>query len=266
MIKARPFEPHLNYYLEAAAGRVPGLTIGNFFGYIPDIDPGDGFISFWDEREMVKFPDVAGPVYISSESAADAGTFFGVALDADYIEHQVIATLDGQNAVQMLNLNPAGTNDFLWVNSAVNVGVVPSVAKIYISTTNVLSGGKPDDTSTIIGIVFYDSSSSMSHEVMSNGALIVPGNKTMYTNTIRRFIGKNKDADINLEVQPFSLQFGVHTVPLVIAAFEIFQVNAGDMFAYPAKLEPKTRVRFTARTDTSNTTLSMDLSFVYENI
>lgn len=266
MIVAKGSSDQSSYFIEIARGTIPGQTISNMFGHIPDVDQSDGLIAFWDEKQEVTFPTVAGPVYISSEDAGDASTFIGAALDADYLEHTVTATLDGQNAVQMVNLDPTKTDDFLWVNSALNVGTTASLGKIYISTTNTLTAGKPTDTTTIIGIVYFDAAASISHEVMSNGSYIVPGNKELLVTNIRRFIGRNRDADIVLRVHPYSELLSTHTAPLVIAEFEIYEVNIEDTFSVPSRIVSKTRVQFSARTENPNTKLSVDMSFIIADL
>lgn len=251
------------YYMNISQGKVSGQAVANFYGYIPDLDTGDGLISFWDEKQQITFPSAAGPIYISSESASDVGgTFIASVLDVDYLEHTAIGFTNGQNAAQMTNVDATKTNDFIWVNSVTNVGLVPTTDKVYVSTTNALSGGKPIDTSTILSIVYYDTTEGFSHERGSSGAYVVPGNKSMYVTAIRRFIGKNKDADIVLCIHPYSEQEGQHTVPLVLAEFEIFQVNAQDDFITPSPVPSKTRIQYAAKTDNNNSALSVDTSFI----
>jgi len=157
-----------NFYFELAKGNIPGDSIGNIFGHIPDLDVADGLIAFWDEKQMITFPAAAGSVYVSSENASDTATYIGTALDSDYIEHPVVVTLNGQVAAQVLNA-AGGTNNFIWVNSLFNFSTVPTLGKVYLSSTNTLTAGKPTDTTKIMGISYFDTESipTISHEYMS---------------------------------------------------------------------------------------------------
>lgn len=255
-----PIVSSANYFAEIARSSYEGYEASNVIAYAPDVKQSEGRTGLWEEPYRVTFPSSAGPVYISSSSVADVGGIFvGVALDANYNEHTVSATLNGQNSVQLL---AATETNFLWVNSLANFTPTKTQGTLYVATSNTTTAGKPDDTTSIIGIVRYDSALLCSDEMMRNGAYIVPANKDFYAITDRAEVGKNKDVIIYLQVEFYNEALGTHNAPwLVGGPFHLYQTSRGNEFRIPSPVPPKTRFEYSVATESPNSAATIDLSF-----
>ena len=146
-----------SFYLEAARGRIDGVTVVHKFGLAQNINTADGESDIWDGMSADLGSNItpynwidSGPVdlQISSSSASDVGNeMSGEGLDEDWNLSSGSVILNGQTAV------PIGFQRNR-IHRAFNSGPTELVGIVYVSDLGTsLTAGVPDDPSKIRAIV-----------------------------------------------------------------------------------------------------------------
>lgn len=236
-----------DFYFEVGSGQVKGYR-GNFaLGVNNNLSSGlDQTI--WKQGGLIALPDAATTFYISSTSVSDtANTFLLTLLDDEFNEVLIPVTPNGQTSVAV----PGGTYSRL--NKAFNITQnpgVPSVGDIYIATSNVTTGGIPDDADTILGkIVVGD-------ENLMNAVYTTPKGCTSFTLTVRIWVGKGQAGTIKVFV------IGDKAVPLNIAEFQATENTFENQFIVTAGIGEKTTVEIRGQAEAATIKCSADFAFI----
>jgi len=132
--------------------------------------------TFWELQGIRTYFATAQTLYLSSTSVLDTTQPILVeGLDGDYNAITGIATLGGQNQIEIKDFT-GGALTFLRVgNAPINViGANNLNGDVYIASSGALTGGVPDTFSTIQGFIKQD------HNIGRASFFTVPAGKTAY--------------------------------------------------------------------------------------
>lgn len=140
----QPEVPVRSYDAAIAEGDIQGSSAFFAFGRNKLISSGvEEFII--DFASQYTFLSVAEPLYISSSNAADTAVNMVIRiLDANYEQHDIVQTINGQTKT-LINLP-----DALRVTFAFNGGALASVGDVYIYSDSAVTGGVPNDLSKVL--------------------------------------------------------------------------------------------------------------------
>jgi len=140
--------------LAIAKGEIAGHSFIHKFGNAPDFDSTDGDITMWDgaedgtawENMVYDYSATADIDSVSSEDAGDTVDLEVQGLDADYNVVVQTVTLNGQTRVAL-------TTNLIRIFRSKNVGATDLVGHVFVYVNGAITGGIPDDASTIRAVV-----------------------------------------------------------------------------------------------------------------
>ena len=228
------------YDLSVSEGNVSGTEALFKFGFNPDIDGTEETI--WFQGGDIPWPPVATTVYVSSNSVNDSATGIGgqsvevQGLDGDYNLLFGVASLNGQNQVEIVNKTGGGPITFLrvfraFITSSGSNG--KPVGKIYLGPTGSV-GGVPTKVYANFGDTAYT----------------VPTGKTLYLDYIN-FTASISQANDYATVKFRTRYFGTNTWR--VRFINVLQSNQLiSKFEYPQSFPEKTDLECRALTSGTN--------------
>lgn len=138
-----------DFFFDIALGKVEGIKYFSSRGRNPNIDSGQS-VDVWSLADIiprVNYPSADVTMYMSSTNVGDVGNLIIMeGLDVDYNEQTGVATLNGQNQVEIKDLlgNPI---TFLRFFRAQNLSSSELLGDVYIAESDTLTGGIPDTNS-----------------------------------------------------------------------------------------------------------------------
>jgi len=227
--------------LDISLGRVLGVTPSTTTGYNGDIDS-NAIETIWPHGGLYTPLTTAENVYIVSTSTSDTVNSFTVeVLQEDYTAVTLQATPNGRTPV----LLQGGT--YKRFNKAINVSGTASQGTVYIySGEGGASNGVPNDTAKIMARI------DLGKEISQNAVYTVPKGKALVANTVRAYIGKNKDCGIFIYVYTKD-----NPVPFELIEYQMYQNILQDDFYAPQPYTEGTTFEFRASSENMNTTLTV---------
>lgn len=228
------------------------ISLGRVGGAVPvtstgvNLDVGMGSVeTIWTQGGLYAHQPTAENVYIVSTSIADTGNTFSIEVLADdYTKVNLNATPNGQTPV----LLSGGT--YKRFNRAINLSGVASQGDIYIyAGEGGATLGIPNDTSKIMTKI------TLGKEVSQNGIYTVPKGKRLIANTVRAYLGKNKDCNISIYVYPKD-----NPVPFELIPYQLYQGILQDVFFSPPPYLEGTTFEFRAISSNNNTAVTISAS------
>lgn len=136
-----------DFYIQVAAGNVPGYSAINKFGYNSDIDTGSTPEDVWDYGGVYTFSTTADIDQLSSSDNGDTQLVTLIGLDANWDEVSQTKTLTGQTPVTL-------DTPLLRIYRMYNSGSSDFSGNIYVSTNGAaLTAGVPDVATTVRAMV-----------------------------------------------------------------------------------------------------------------
>ena len=234
------------YDLSVSEGNVSGTEALFKFGFNPDINGTEETICF--QGGDIPWPSVATTVYVSSTSVNDSATGIGgqsvevQGLDGDYNLLFGVASLNGQNQVEIVNKTGGGPITFLRVFRAFITSSGSNekpVGTIYLGPTGSVVG-----VPTTVYANFGDSAQTQI------AAYTVPTGKTLYLDDIN-FTASISQANDYATVKFRTRYFGTNTWR--VRFINVLQSNQLiSKFEYPQSFPEKTDLECRALTSGTN--------------
>lgn len=161
-----------DFIFDAAIGKKGGyevvVVLGEKFGQ----NIADGVQTIWDMSTTITFLSATTELFISSTNAGDTAVSVVVSgVDSSFNTVDLLVTTNGQTAVSIGN--------YFRVNRAVVVSATEPVGDLYIASTGTLTGGVPDDLTTVQSRILAGKN------VTHNGFYTVPIGKAAIVMAIR---------------------------------------------------------------------------------
>ena len=231
-----------NYWQELALGNINGSQASLIAGENPDVEPG-AEETIWSQGGRLIPLTADTELYFSSTDAADDQVWTAIGLNNALEVVVGIATLNGQNQVQI-------SEDMFRITRILNISSTSSAGNIYLAESDTLTGGVPDTASKI----------QMKSRIGFNGESAafwtVRAGKTGYVNSMEGTVGKSKNVTIYINaIIPGIAEFKLFPFKIFQSAFKFFnplgfEVEAGQT------------IEITATTDDPASPITVKLNIV----
>ena len=230
--------------VDISLGRVGGAVPVTTTGVNLDVDTGV-VETIWTQGGLYTHQTTAENVYIVSTSVADTGNTFSIeVLTDDYTKTNLNATPNGQTPVLLTG------GAYKRFNRAINLSGVASQGTVYIyAGEGGATLGIPNNTSKILAKI------SIGKEISQNGIYTVPKGKRLLANTVRAYLGKNKDCDLSIYVYPKDNPVQFELIP-----YQVYQGILQDVFFTSPPYPEGTTFEFRATSANNNTAVTMSAS------
>ena len=254
-------------YLEIGTGRDPLRTPELVVGITPPVPMAiESFV--WDHADILPLRSdipAAADLFISSTNAADTTQTVSVfALDSSFDSIILSATLNGQNQVQLINIDTSGNDEVIWVQAA-RAFVSTPLGDVFVALTSATPGGIPSTTAAIQGKIIQG------NNITRMAAYTVPNGMSAVFMAIR---GNTDDDSKVATIVPQVTTFGdpplrangysvtTNTPPIVLnMPFGVVPVLGFGAAAFPAK----TKIQYLTTPSSNNTIVHQDFEMIIVN-
>lgn len=223
----RTFVTSADFFLDVSLGNVPGARNRGMIGDNPLV--GTSEETLWNVGGLYTYLTADTPLFISSSSALDTGTYVASGHNDAFLPIISLATATGQTQA-------AFSTDMFRVQVAALISTSgPNVGDIYVAESTTLTNGVPDDLTKVkVKIPAGDA-------LASNGTFTTSANTSNYMIQIQDTVGKGKNATLITKFKEFGNDYFGRTTKA-----EIFQNshNFGEAIGFP--VGAKTDIEFAA--------------------
>jgi hypothetical protein len=243
-----------DYTSELSLGKILGRTGINIEGHNPDINSAEEVI--WDYGGLYTYLTSNTTLYISSDEIGDTNQVV-VVVGLDSTGNPVIAqaTLNGQNQVELVET--IGTSFYRvcaipgYPGPAFITGPNEPAGNIYIAEQGDLTGGVPDDITTIKAYI------ENGNNLARQGLATAPSGTEVLLKAIRGSVGKLQDASLFFRIR---LNGGVWWSP---NPFQIYQNNFEFNYPFGGITFPALTDFEMSATSTVNAEISLEVDAEY---
>lgn len=191
-----------DFFFNVALGNVPGHANPGMIGDNSAVGLTEETI--WNVGGQYVYLTADTPLFISSSSASDTGTYAATGLNDLYARITSLATATGQTQA-------AFSTDMFRVQVGVLLSASgPNVGDIYIAESTPLTDGVPDDLTKVKVKI------PAGEGVASNGTFTTSADTRNYMIQIQDTVGKGKNADFVVKFRQFGQDFFVKTTKAAI--------------------------------------------------
>lgn len=253
-----------DYFVEVAAGRVPGAEAGFIISGNPSIGNMNSE-TIWDYGGNLVYLTADTTLFVSSNDALDTGiTILVQGLNDQYERITATAVTDGMNQVA-LNLQ------MFRVFTIFVGGTKPPVGTIFLAEADTLTNGEPDTPAKVKGTIplatnsvgtVIDTGTEYASDNFSHlGVYTVPDGKVLRTNDIFVGCAKNDNVKIGGRIRTSPTGVWLNRNPTLV-----YQGNARVQFILPLNLPPRTDLEFRAVSGNDGGSAHIELKFVLEDL
>ena len=245
--------------LAIAEGNVTGKTFIHKFGFTPDFDISDGFVTVWDGAEdggidemQYTYSTTAAIDSISSSNAGDTQTLEIHGLDSNYDIVVQTKSLNGQTRVAI-------DTSLIRVYRVVNRGSTNLAGDAYCfeDTPDVApADGIPDDTTKIRAVINNGNNQTLM------AVYTIPNGKTGYLRQYYCSLAGAKKTSvhvIHLDARPFGEVFQLKHVASLVAVGTSY---IATVFVEPEVFQAKTDIEMQANSDEDQAAISAGFDIV----
>lgn len=235
---------NIQYFLDVARGRIPGVSTSSILGFNPDVDTA-AEETVWDQGGIYTYLTADTELFISSSSASDTNVKISIkGMTDDFLVKDAVVTFTSGQTQQSIG-------SYFRIFSLTVIGGSAPVGDLYTAETDTLTAGVPDTASKI------KSKMRIGQNLTKNALFTVPANHTFYANRVIIHTRKNKDAVVTVSTKPEGAPDFI--VLSDIPSFEnSFQLNLEPTFV----ISEKTDLEFRTTTLTNNTEIVANVGYI----
>jgi len=226
-----------NFDLEVLRGRVDGKTMFLFDG-LSTVSSIDGEVDIWGYSDVLArypFPTEAATWYVSSSNASDDQLLIVQGLDGNFNIQTGIATLDGQNQVEVKTAG-AGDITFMRVRLVAVVSATLPAGRVFIAETDSLTSGEPQTPAKVKAAINLDPVSDVSLGRSLMAIYSTPNN--IIANFKRFTYSVAKGKDIRLLTRVSNISEGAMLAGFPISLYQnVFNLPVDSLGGMGAKID-----------------------------